>query len=62
LLLIEYIDEIHLERCLKIAFYDIDLTEHVTGKYELWEIKKMVNVSELAYRLKYLEIELGPHV
>jgi len=42
-----------------MAFLDIDLTEQVTGKHELWDIEKTVNFSALVYRLKDLETEIG---
>ena len=50
-----------LERRSQTAFLDIDLTEQVTGKHELWDIEKTVNFSALVYRLKDLETEIGRH-
>jgi IS5 family transposase len=50
-----------LERRSQMAFLDIDLTEQVTGKHELWDIEKTVNFSALVYRLKELETEIGRH-
>jgi len=42
-----------------MAFLDMDLTDQVCGKHELWEINKTVNLSTLAYRLKDLETSVG---
>lgn len=44
-----------------MAFLDIDLTEQVSGKHELWDITNTVNLSALAYRLKDLESMVGRH-
>lgn len=44
-----------------MAFLDMDLTEQVTGKHELWDISNTVNFSALVYRLKGLESEVGRH-
>ena len=44
-----------------MAFLDMDLTEQVSGKHELWDIANTVNVSALAYRLKDLESMVGRH-
>ena len=50
-----------LERRRQMAFFDIDITEQVTGKHELWDINKTVNIRGLAYWLKDLETEIGRH-
>lgn len=44
-----------------MAFLDMDLTDQVSGKHELWDIHNTVNLSALEYRLKDLETELGRH-
>ena len=44
-----------------MAFLDMDLTDQVSGKHELWYIQKTVNLSSLVYRLKDLEREVGRH-
>ena len=33
-----------------MAFLDMDVTEQVAGKHELWEINNTVTISSLAYR------------
>lgn len=50
-----------LERRVQMAFLDMDLTEQVSGKHELWDIANTVNLSALAYRLKDLESMVGRH-
>mgnify|MGYP003334779111 FL=1 len=42
-----------------MAFLDMDLTEQVSGKHELWDIGNTVNLSALSYRLKDLESMVG---
>ena len=43
-----------------MAFLDMDLTEQVSGKHELRDISKKINLSTLGYRLKDLESMVGP--
>ena len=50
-----------IERRPQMAFFDKELTEQGTGKHELWDINKTVNIRGLAYRLKDLETEIGRH-
>lgn len=42
-----------------MTFMDIDLTEQVKGKHDLWEIESLVQFSSLTYRLNDLETRLG---
>ena len=42
-----------------MAFLDMDLTDQVREKHDLWEINETVNLSSLAYRLKDLETSVG---
>ena len=44
-----------------MAFLDMDLTDQVSGKHELWDIHNTVNLSALECSLKDLETELGRH-
>ncbi len=44
-----------------MAFLDMDVTEQVAGKHELWEINNTVNISSLAYRFKEIASEVGRH-
>lgn len=48
-----------LERRIQMAFLDMDLTEQVSGKHELRDISKTINLSTLWYRLKDLESMVG---
>jgi len=45
----------------QMAFIDMDLTEQVSGKHELWDIDKTINLSALSYRLKDLGSMVGRH-
>ena len=44
-----------------MAFLDMDVTEQVAGKHELWKINNTVNISSLAYRFKDIASEVGRH-
>ena len=43
----------------QMTFLDMDLTDQVFDKHELWKINNTVNLSSLVYRLKDLETNLG---
>ena len=45
----------------QMAFLDIDLREQVSGKHELWDIDKTINLRALSYRLKDMESTVGRH-
>ena len=45
----------------QMAFIDMDLREQVSGKHELWDIDKTINLSALSYRLKDLGSMVGRH-
>ena len=46
---------------LLVGVIDMDLREQVSGKHELWDIDKTINLSALSYRLKDLESMVGRH-
>jgi IS5 family transposase len=43
----------------QMSFYDIDLNQKIAGRHDLYEIKQIIDLSKLVYRIKPLEKKLG---